>query len=178
MLTLIQNLITPLIIILAVILLLVILYNYTVLKDHYHTISHALNGREVKKTLDSRGNVTEYERRTAADIDTVHAYESRYNGSRSVYETVSQLIPIFPLMGILGTVAGIMGQTTAKDSAAIVGSLNIALSSTFYGLIAAITLKLIITLLNGRMINAVDNMLDAYDTTIRTRGILSSIKDE
>ena len=62
MLTLIQNLITPLIIILAVILLIVILYNYTVLKDHFSTIYHALNGREVKKTLDAKGNITEYER--------------------------------------------------------------------------------------------------------------------
>ena len=178
MLGIISNLITPLIVILAVIMLLMILYNYTVLKDHFHTISHALNGREIKKTVDSKGNVTEYERKTAADMDTVHAYENKYNESRSVYETISQLIPVFPLMGILGTVAGIMKQTTAADSMAIVGSLNIALSSTFYGLIASIVLKLIVTLLNGRIINAVDNMLDAYDTTIRTRGILNSIKDE
>lgn len=178
MFIIIQTLITPVIIALAVIMLLCILHNYTVLKDHFHTISHALNGREVKKKLDSKGNVTEYERKTAADIDTVHAYENSYNESRAVFETMSQLIPVFPLMGILGTVAGIMSQTTASDSTAIVGSLNVALSSTFYGLIASIVLKLVITLLNGRIISAVDNMLDAYETTIRTRGILNSIKDE
>ncbi len=178
MLIFISNLITPAIIILAVVILLIILHNYTVLKDHYHTIAHALNGREVKKTLDSKGNITEYERKTAADIDTVHSYENKYNESRAVFDTVSQLIPVFPLMGILGTVAGIMAQTTAVDSSAIVGSLNIALGSTFYGLIASIVLKLLITLLNGRIISAVDNMLDAYDTTIRTRGIMNSIKDE
>lgn len=178
MLGIISNLITPVIIISAVILLLIVLYNYTVLKDHFHTISHALNGREIKKTIGSDGTVTEYERKTAADMDTIYSYENKYNGARSVYETISQLIPVFPLMGILGTVAGIMKQTTAMDSTAIVGSLNVALSSTFYGLIASIVLKLIITLLNGRIIYDVDNMLDAYDTTIRSRGILKSIKDQ
>ena len=178
MLSIISNIITPVIIGLTVIMLLMIIRNYAALKNHFHTISHALNGTEVKKTVDSLGNVTEYERRTAADIDTVHSYENRYNETRSAYETLSQLIPVFPLMGILGTVAGIMGQTTAKDSYAIVGSLNIALYSTFWGLIASIGLKLIITLLNGRIINAVDNMLESYDTTIRTRGILNNLKEK
>ncbi|MBQ6968358.1 MAG: MotA/TolQ/ExbB proton channel family protein [Lachnospiraceae bacterium] len=178
MLSVISNLITPVIIVLTVLMLFVILKNFTSLKEHYHTISHALNGVEVKKEVDPFGNVTEYERRTAADIDTIHSYENKYNESRSAFETISQLIPIFPLMGILGTVAGIMGQTTAKDSYAIVGSLNIALYSTFWGLIASIGLKLLITLLNGRIINSIDNMLESYDTTIRTRGILNRIKEE
>ncbi len=178
MLGIISNLITPLIIAFTALMFFMILKNYTALKDHFHTISHALNGMEVKREVDSLGNVTEYGRKTAADIDTIHSYENKYNETRSACETISQLIPVFPLMGILGTVAGIMSQTTAKDSMAIVGSLNIALYSTFWGLIASIGLKLLITLLNGRIINAVDNMLESYDTTIRTRGILNRIREE
>ena len=174
----ISTLITPVIIGLAVIMVLAVIYNYTKLRDHYFTISNALNGREVRKKVDSIGNVTETTRKTVSDVDTIHSYENKYNETRSVYETISQLIPIFPLMGILGTVAGIMGQTNAANSSEIVGSLNVALFSTFWGLIASIALKLIITLLNGRVINAVDNMLDAYDTTIRTRSILRNIRDE
>ncbi len=177
-LKLISSLITPVIMGLAVLMILAVIYNYTKLRDHYFTISNALNGREVKKKVDSQGNVTEMTRRTVSDVDTIHSYENSYNATKSVYETISQLIPVFPLLGILGTVAGIMGQTNAANSSEIVGSLNVALGSTFWGLIASIALKLIITLLNGRVINSVDNMLDAYDTTIRTRSILSSLRDE
>ena len=55
MLIIISKLITPVIIALFVIMLLCILHNYTALKDHFHTISHALNGREVKKKLEELG---------------------------------------------------------------------------------------------------------------------------
>ena len=178
MLGIISAIITPAIILLTAVMLVAVIFNYTKLKDHLHTISNALNGKEVKRKVDSRGKVTEMTREIAADVDTIHAYENKYNDSRAAYETISQLIPVFPLMGILGTVAGIMGQTNAPNSSEIVGSLNVALGSTLWGLIASISLKLIITLLNGRVVNSVDNMLDAYDTTIRTRGILSSIRDD
>ncbi len=177
-LKLISGFITPAIMVLMVLLLIAVILNYVKLRDHYFTISNALNGREVKKKVDSLGNVTETTRKTMSDVDTIHSYENKYNGTKSVYETISQLIPVFPLMGILGTVAGLMAQTTASNSADIVGSLNVALGSTFWGLIASIILKLVITLFNARVINSVDNMLDAYDTTIRTRSILNSIQND
>jgi len=76
---------------------------------------------------------------------------------------LTQLIPIFPLLGILGTVAGLMLETKAGDIPAMLGSLDVALVTTFWGLIFAILLKIIEAVFPSRVIYDVEVMLDDFD---------------
>jgi len=76
------------------------------------------------------------------------------------YMTVTQLIPLFPLLGILGTVAGLYLQVQSQDAAAIYSALSLALTSTFLGLIAAIVLKLMETLMLSSKINELDSQFE------------------
>ena len=76
------------------------------------------------------------------------------------------MIPLFPLLGILGTVAGLMTMVdpSAKDNLQnLYMGMGSALSTTLYGLIAAIILKFTDALFTSRIINDVDVMLDDFD---------------
>ncbi len=67
-----------------------------------------------------------------------------FNKVHVIYSVFAQLISVFPLLGILGTVSGLMGSF-AGDSTnieLISRGLGEALVTTFLGLIAAIVLKI------------------------------------
>ena len=65
-------------------------------------------------------------------------------------------------MGILGTVSGLIMQLKGQDLDMLFNSLDTALSSTFWGLIAAIALKVISTA-SAKLIEDTENILDDYD---------------
>lgn len=85
-------------------------------------------------------------------------YEQRkqFHGLCKTYMMITQLIPLFPLLGILGTVAGLYLQVRTQDSQAIYAALSLALASTFYGLVAAIGLKIMETTMLSPKINELD----------------------
>ncbi len=68
-------------------------------------------------------------------------YIDAFNKIQLKYSIFEQFVPIFPLLGILGTVAGLMqrlGNIGDMQSA-----LGTSIRTTFFGLIAAILLKII-----------------------------------
>lgn len=86
-------------------------------------------------------------------------YLDIFNKIQLKYSVFEQFVPIFPLLGILGTVAGLMqklGNIGDMQSA-----LGTSIGTTFWGLIAAISLKLIDAILVS---NTVDKMGLFFET--------------
>ena len=90
---------------------------------------------------------------------------------------LSQLIPLFPLLGILGTVMGLMGQLAAGDISTMFHSLSGALNTTFVGLVCAIVLKLIDTLLPGKVIYDTEVKLDNYQKLLANSIQMNNISE-
>ena len=63
-------------------------------------------------------------------------YKEEYNKIQLIYQTFEQFVPIFPLLGILGTVAGLIQQLDHIDQ--MRDALAVSMSTTFLGLIAAV----------------------------------------
>ncbi|MCR5775545.1 MAG: MotA/TolQ/ExbB proton channel family protein [Lachnospiraceae bacterium] len=112
--------------------------------------------------------------------DTIREHEKHFNRLYSGFEVCSQLIPLFPLLGILGTVAGLMLAVRGVDTDinALIEGLNTALPTTFAGLIAAIVLKAFATLGPARIIYDLDIMYSDYDKRFENAVKLNSITEE
>lgn len=131
----------------------------------------------LKKEIDKALNGTKFE--TVVNPDTlavtkraldatartdVYDMKKRFDELGSKFVRISQIIPVFPLVGILGTVAGLMLQVNAKtDANLIYESLDTALSSTFWGLIFAIVLKMIVAIGIAPTINDIENMFSGNE---------------
>ncbi len=74
-----------------------------------------------------------------------------FNKTQQRYIIFEQLIPIFPLLGILGTVAGLIQQL--DDIEQMRNALTMSMSTTFWGLIAAIILKFFDAAVNAEINN-------------------------
>lgn len=94
------------------------------------------------------------------------------------YLTAAQMIPLFPLLGILGTVAGLIAQVSTEDAGAIYGSLGLALSTTFWGLIASIVLKVVEAWLVQKEINNIETVFNDYDIKYQDAEVLRASADE
>lgn len=68
-------------------------------------------------------------------------YQEKYEKIESDYRATSQLISILPMLGILGTVTGLIKQITSVGVEEITNSIGLALITTFLGLLFAIILK-------------------------------------
>lgn len=135
------------------------------LDNHKTKISEALTRRNRKYTAnaDTREIEEDEDQDAAITPDTIRKYETEFNKTCSLHGVLTQLIPVFPLLGILGTVAGLMLETQAGDVTSMMASLDVALVTTFWGLIFAILLKIIEAVFPSRVIYDVEVMLDDFD---------------
>lgn len=126
------------------------------------------------KTLEIRDEI-EGDRVTP---DTIRGYDTAFSGLRSWYDSVAQLISVFPLMGILGTVSGLMSQMAASDTESMFSSLNFALSTTFNGLFWAIGLKIFTSLFPSRMAGEAEVLLEDYAKKLSNSIALNNITSD
>ena len=77
------------------------------------------------------------------------------------YDTFGQFVPVFPLLGILGTVCGLIQQLGDID--AMYEALATSMSTTFWGLIAAIVLKLIDAFVVSSRVNEMSFIFDSFE---------------
>lgn len=165
-----------LIIIFGIVLLVLIVGNLIKLINHRTFIENAMNYRNKKTVLNTE--TLEVEETDVAEVttpDTIRNYEKEFNKTCAWYNVFSQLVPIFPLLGILGTVAGLILELKAQDVTAVFEALDVAMLSTLWGLVFAIILKAVIALGSARIINDVDIMLDDYDKKLNNSIMLGNI---
>ena len=124
------------------------------------------NTPDYSEKIDTAGNITIsrpiemiYDRQKLEDL------RDKYEKDYAWYVVFSQSISLFPLMGIFGTVSGLVfSDITAVDS--LVKGLNVALLTTFIGLICSIVLKAIDAVYPGRYINLIDSEFNKADSVI------------
>ena len=157
--------------------LIFLIYNLFRINSHKDRIKDALGRKNTKSNINKKTfEISDEDVAEAVTPDTIRGYETAFNKSVAIFNSIAQLIPIFPLFGILGTVAGLILQLQANgDLSKINESLNLALYSTFWGLIWAIILKAFVAILSERIIEDTEILLEDYnkkfDNTIKLRNI-------
>nr|MCR4745175.1 MotA/TolQ/ExbB proton channel family protein [Lachnospiraceae bacterium] len=172
------NIITVVIVVAGVILLGLFFRNYISLKNHYTEIKSVMSWKNTRTYLNK--NTKEIEDQSVDEKvtpDTIRELQTEFYKTCSWHEAYAQLIPVFPLLGILGTVSGLMAQLGSQGVEGMVDSLNGALGSTFWGLIAAIILKFLDAAFSSRIINDTEIILDDYEKKIDNAVRLGNISE-
>lgn len=147
----------------GLVVLFFLIKNYIKLYTKKSFIHDAMNRKNKESYLNAKtGEVEEREKSEAVTPDTIRDYERAFNEVVSGYNACTQFIPLFPLLGILGTVSGLVMQLKAQDMEAMFSSLDVALTSTFWGLIVTIFLKICATI-SAKLIEDTEIILDDYD---------------
>jgi len=73
--------------------------------------------------------------------DTLSDIEE-FSKPQVAYSLVQQLVPVFPLLGILGTVMGLIMQLNSGTLDALKDALGTSMWTTLWGLVAAIAIRL------------------------------------
>jgi biopolymer transport protein ExbB/TolQ len=106
--------------------------------------------------------------------DTIRKHEKEFNSFCTGHALLIQLITILPLLGILGTVAGIMLElNNTSDTEKMLSSLYLALSSTLYGLLASIFLKVYDSLNSSKIINDTEVLLEDYNNKLNLSKVMN-----
>lgn len=157
--------------------LVMLLINTHRLSDKKNRIDEELSQSDRRATIDGENHTLSEEvsekRVSDFNLDKIRNYKKSFNDLCSKHNAISQLIPVFPLMGVLGTVFGLMEQVHAGDVQAMLSSLDTALTSTIWGLIFAIILKIIDAVWPSRMISDVEVLFDDFDTKIENTSLFN-----
>ena len=166
------------IIISGLVLIVFMIGNYLSLLNHYKQINSVMNWKNTRTVINKKTKEVEDQSDSEkVTPDTIRELQTEFNKTVSWHEAFSQLIPVFPLFGILGTVAGLITQLSSKNLDTIFGSLKFALGSTFFGLIVAIILKILDSLCSARIINETEIILDDYDKKVNNAVMLGNISE-
>ena len=88
-------------------------------------------------------------------------YLESFNKIRVNYSIFEQFVPIFPLLGILGTVAGLIQRL--GDINKMMEALSTSMWTTFWGLIAAILLKIVDAIFVSKPVNNMELFFDMFE---------------
>ena len=120
---------------------------------------------KIEETRRKNGGRKEYTKGGIKKAPDVYYWEDNvddmveFNKVQVRYAIFEQLVPIFPLLGILGTVAGLIQQLGDREQ--MQAALGVSMSTTFLGLLAAIVLKFIDAFVVSKSIN---EMILRFDT--------------
>ncbi len=176
----IENYAVEAIVILGVVNAVLLLVNGLSLSNQKNKIEEALERRSKKYKFNGESKEIEEtdDESVAITPDTIRKYETEFNKKCSWHGVLIQFIPIFPLLGILGTVAGLMLQIQSSDIAGMMASLDVALTTTLFGLIFAIVLKAIEAVFPSRVIYEVEVMLEDFDKKVSIAEMFENFKDK
>ena len=162
----------------GLIVLFFLIKNYIKLYTKKSFIHDAMNRKNKESYLNTTtGEVEERETSEAVTPDTIRDYEKSFNEVVSGYNACTQFIPLFPLLGILGTVSGLVVQLKAQNIDEMFSSLDVALTSTFWGLIVTVILKVCATV-SAKLIEDTEIVLDDYDKKIDNSVKLGNITSQ
>lgn len=148
----------------------------------FRTILDAFGRIEVRKSiyeekLDKKGNVdTTAAVKVSYDRRRLEENRDAFNRLYPYYAVASQLIGLFPLLGILGTVLGLISSDLA-DIDSLVAGLTEALRTTLWGLVCAIVLKAVDAVIPGKLVNDIEAKFETVDGAIERLNLENIMKE-
>ena len=109
------------------------------------------------------GIETEAVIRKNTDFKAIDTLLKKYNELSAKLNADIQLISLFPMAGLLGTVWGLMSAMKDSANKLDLNSLSLALSTTLVGLICAMILKFIATKCSIKEMEIIENKLSEAD---------------
>lgn len=116
--------------------------------------------------LDADGNIIEKKEMVIKyDGENIDSVKKEYNREYSKYVATAQIIPIFSLLGLLGTVVGLVLSCNNPElkMEELLSCLGFAMYTTAAGLICTIILKIFDALV-GKNINDIDSALNMLES--------------
>ncbi len=93
--------------------------------------------------------------------DEFDQFLADYQEKGRCYSVFSLLIQIFPLLGILGTVAGLyLAMGSGQE---LYNGVELALSSTIFGIICAVIFKVVDIFITALLINDIEDGISRYE---------------
>ena len=118
------------------------------MKDNQMEARNVYNITRGKSAFDLASGAVGYSAEVSLDYEKMDKVREKYNQNISDYQSKAQLISILPLMGLMGTIVGLIPGLSAvqnQDFSVLYQSLSTALYSTLFGLIFSIILKGIVS---------------------------------
>ncbi len=122
-------------------------------------------------------NSEDYREDEWIDVEELKNNKEEYFKQYAAYVSASQMIAIFPLLGILGTVFGLASTGNMESVSTMLDGLTMALWTTIVGLIASIILKLYDSMAPGKMVNLIEAKISATEEAIRWKNLTDQIRD-
>ena len=110
------------------------------------------------------------------DRDELELNRGRFSVAYANYVTCGQLTSLLPLLGILGTVAGLIVSSGTTDMSQMISGLGTAMWTTLCGLVASIGLKALDAVLLGRLVNLIDAKFNEADTIITRQTLQTEVR--
>ena len=166
---LLAKILNPLIVILAIaeIILMVMAYNRMIaLKKRIDLLNGETPGKQVLRSRRQGKVETEYTVKVEKDWKEFDSFCDNYQNDSMLFSSVSLIIQIFPLLGILGTVTGLFvamnGNADWSNAQNLFEGVSFALSSTVLGILFAVIFKFVDILFCSRYLNYIDDGVDRF----------------
>lgn len=128
---------------------------------------NALNNPKIKKGRPSRKKRGEFETPRDNSISKwsdLEEFLKEYQDKMKIYTAFSLVIPLFTLLGILGTVAGLFVSMQDMEAAEnMYEGIRFALSSTVLGIICAVIYKVVDIIFSSLYISHIDEGIELFE---------------
>ncbi|MCR4764237.1 MAG: MotA/TolQ/ExbB proton channel family protein [Lachnospiraceae bacterium] len=137
------------------------------LNNQKRALEERYAGGSIRTVVNPANLETKHEHYATITREEIGGQRQKFNKYVSGYGVCTQLISVLPLMGILGTVAGLILNVNAQDMDAVFASLRTALDSTLWALFFAIVLKLVDAFATSRFIFQIEALFEDFDRRFR-----------
>lgn len=141
-------------------------------------IKNKQDNPEYRNKLNRKNLETESLKINTTGIDYMDKPRKEFNEVQAKYNSWTQMITIFPLLGLLGTVLGMMPGLSEMASSGkidiLYSSLSVALTSTFFGLVASIVLKFVVSFAVDSLVDKIEAIFAEYDRQLNVLDILGN----
>ena len=147
--------------------LMIMAYNkMIVLKKRIDALNGETPGKEVLRSKKAGIVETEYTVKVKKDWKEFDSFCDNYQNDSMLFSSVSLIIQIFPLLGILGTVTGLFiamnSNADWSNAQNLFEGVQFALSSTVLGILFAVIFKFVDIVFCSRYLNYIDDGIDRF----------------